>query len=298
MVFETLILQILGMGSVLILGILGEIISEKSGVVNLAIEGSIALGAASAYATAIYFGNSFLGLLIGTFSGILPALFLVLFSIYLPLNMIVTGIMLSSLFSAVSIIIGNLVPRFPQSKLVVLSEDFTIFLVFILSLVVSISLYILMRRRIGLVIRSVGEDPYTAFSIGINVWRIRALSTIFSGCLGGVVGSLMILMPMISVIWREGITSGWGYIIVAVTPASLWNPLIGIVLGIFIGMTSFLSITLQTSGVMPLSTDLASLIPYLLAALLYVLVRGFLLRKLITAPRALAKEFVLEERYE
>ena len=64
------------------------------------------------------------------------------------------------------------------------------------------------------------------------------------------------------------------------------------------GMISFLSIAIQTSGLIPLSTDLASLLPYLLAVFLYVLIRGLFLRKLIAAPRALAKEFVLEERYE
>ncbi|MGC9148005.1 MAG: ABC transporter permease subunit [Sulfolobales archaeon] len=298
MAFETLILQILSMGSILIFGVLGEILSEKSGVVNLAIEGSIALGAASAYAATIHFDNCLIGLFIGILSGVAPALLLILLSIYLPLNMIVVGIMSSSIFSAISIVIGNLVPRLPQKRLVLLSEEFTIYLIFMISLMFSVLLYIVLRRRIGLIIRSVGEDPYTAFSMGINIWKIRTLSTLVSGSLGGLVGSLMILMPMVSVIWREGLTSGWGYILVAITPASLWNPLIGILLGIFMGMISFLSIALQTSGLIPLSTDLANLLPYFLAALLYILVRGLFLRKLIVVPRALAKEFVLEERYE
>ncbi len=298
MAFETLILQILSMGSILIFGILGEILSERSGVVNLGIEGSIALGAASAYAATIYFDNCLIGLFLGTLSGAIPALLLILLSVYLPLNMIVVGITSSSIFSAVSIVIGNLVPRLPQKRLILSSEEFTIYLIFMISLMSSALLYIVMRQRIGLIIRSVGEDPYTAYSMGINIWRIRTLSTITSGFLGGLVGSLMILMPMVSVIWREGLTSGWGYILVAITPASLWNPLIGALLGIFMGMISFLSIAIQTSGLIPLSTDLASLLPYLLAVFLYVLIRGLFLRKLIAAPRALAKEFVLEERYE
>lgn len=294
-----MILQLIAMGSVMILGILGEIIAERSGVVNLSIEGSIAMSAASAYAAAIYFSNSFIGLLIGSLSGIIPSLFLSLLSTYLPMNMIVVGITLSSIFSAVSIAIGNIVPRLPQNRILILSDDATIYFIFSISVALSIATYIMiMRRRIGLLMRSVGEDPYTALSMGINIWRIRTLSALISGFFGGLVGSLVILSPMISVIWREGVTSGLGYIIVAITPATLWNPLLSIPLGIFVGAISFLSILLQTSGILPISTDEANLIPYVIALVIYVFVRIVLLKKLIAVPKALAREIILEERYE
>ena len=297
MVPETLILQIIGMGAVLIYSLLGEIISERSGVVNLSIEGSIAFSAATSYAITVAYHNPLIGLLFGVLSGIIPSIFMTLTSVYMPLNMIVSGIVFSSIFSAASIVVGNSVPRLPQERLVFINENTTLMIIFLSAVSSAIVLKLFIRRRIGLLIRSAGEDPYSAYSLGINPWRIRMFGLIFSGAMGGLTGSLLTLSPMISMIWRENITAGTGFIIVAVTPSTLWDPIIAIFIGIFFGSIPLISIYLQTSGMM-FSAELASLLPYLIALSLYIIFRIVLAKRSGLVPRALGKEIVLEERYE
>lgn len=296
MVPETMILQILAMGGIMLFGMLGEIIAERSGVVNLGIEGSIALGAATAYAVTVATGTPLIGLLTGTLSGVLPALLLILISVYMPLNMIVAGIVSSSIFSALSIIVGNSVQRVPQNRIYVLSESTTISLVFTAALVSAVILHLLMKRRAGLIIRSVGEDPYSSYSLGIDPWRVRSLSTMFSGLMGGLTGSLVVLTPMISMIWRENITSGMGFIIVAVVPATLWSPLAAVIMSLFFGSIPFFSIYVQQTYMF--STEIASAFPYVLALLLYIFFRALLFKKAVAVPRALGREIVVEERYD
>ncbi|MEZ0290404.1 MAG: hypothetical protein ABWJ42_04875 [Sulfolobales archaeon] len=301
MVFEIIFLQILAMSTVYMLSLLGEIIAEKSGVVNLSLEGSIALGASTAYAISVTSGSTLLALLGGGLAGVIPSLALAIASVYLAMNMIASGLAISSIFSAVSIVIGDSVPRVSQDRLVVSSEIFTIILLFVISLLlVSIAEFIV-RGKIGLKIRSAGEDPYSAYSLGINIWRIRSLTLIIAGFLGGISGALMILTPIISIIWREGITSGVGFIIVAMTPLTLWSTPLAIPVSIFLGSISQVTVYLQTSGLIKISTEMSNAIPYIVALSLYTIFRVVLTKRRVRlglVPRALGREILLEERYE
>ncbi|MEM0044268.1 MAG: hypothetical protein QXJ51_05210 [Sulfolobales archaeon] len=298
---EIIFLQILASSSIYLFLILGEILSERSGVVNLSLEGSIALGASVAYALTIATGESYVGLICGALAGLIPSLSLALTSVYLTMNMIAAGLAISSIFSAFSIVIGNIVPRSSQNRIIIFSEYHTIIFFLLLSILISIMLRILLERRIGFMIRSAGEDPYSAYSMGVNVWRIRTLSIAFSGIMGGLAGSLVVLMPVISIIWREGITSGMGFVAVAITPLTLWSSLLAIPVALFLGGVYQLSIYLQISGIMKISTEISSLIPYTIALAFYIISRIIISGKrgrLSSIPRAIGRELVLEERYE
>ncbi len=223
-------------GTPLLLGTLGEITSERSGIMNLGVEGMMAVGAVSGFAVAFEYQNPWLGLLAGIVCGAVLAIVHAFFTVTLRSNQVVSGLALTTLGLGISGLMGKgyigqpLTTKF-QAVAIPLLKDipgigsavFDRDPVFYLSIPAGILLwYLLFRTRWGIVIRSVGENPLAAETMGVNVSQVRYLCVVFGGGMAGAAGAYLSLAY--SNAWIEGMVAGRGWIVVALTIFATWNP--------------------------------------------------------------------------
>jgi simple sugar transport system permease protein len=292
-------------GTPLLLGTLGEIITERSGVLNLGVEGMMAVGAMSAFTVTLITGSPWLGLLAAVLAGALAAGLHAFVSVSLRANQVVSGLALTMLGLGVSGLfgrpfIGRPLPQklgavripglaeIPVVGRILFSRD----PLFYLAVVLGILLWILLSRtRWGIQIRSVGENPAAAEVQGINVARIRYLCVLLGGALAGMAGAHLSLVYSRS--WTEGLTGGRGWIVIALTIFALWNPLRAFLGAFLFGCIFVLQYLLQPIGVPP---NLLAMMPYL--ATLTVLLAGGLRkdRRRLLAPAKLGEAYSKGER--
>jgi simple sugar transport system permease protein len=292
-------------GTPLLLGTLGEIITERSGVLNLGVEGMMAVGAMSAFTVTLITGSPWLGLLAAVLAGALAAGLHAFVSVSLRANQVVSGLALTMLGLGVSGLfgrpfIGRPLPQklgavripglaeIPVVGRILFSRD----PLFYLAVVLGILLWILLSRtRWGIQIRSVGENPAAAEVQGINVARIRYLCVLLGGALAGMAGAHLSLVYSKS--WTEGLTGGRGWIVIALTIFALWNPLRAFLGAFLFGCIFVLQYLLQPIGVPP---NLLAMMPYL--ATLTVLLAGGLRkdRRRLLAPAKLGEAYSKGER--
>lgn len=292
-------------GTPLLLGTLGEIITERSGVLNLGVEGMMAVGAMSAFTVTLITGSPWLGLLAAVLAGALAAGLHAFVSVSLRANQVVSGLALTMLGLGVSGLfgrpfIGRPLPQklsavripglaeIPVVGRILFSRD----PLFYLAVVLGILLWILLSRtRWGIQIRSVGENPAAAEVQGINVARIRYLCVLLGGALAGMAGAHLSLVYSKS--WTEGLTGGRGWIVIALTIFALWNPLRAFLGAFLFGCIFVLQYLLQPIGVPP---NLLAMMPYL--ATLTVLLAGGLRkdRRRLLAPAKLGDAYSKGER--
>jgi simple sugar transport system permease protein len=223
---------------------LGEIFAERSGILNLGNEGMIIASAAGSYAMAFITNNIFIGILFGMFIGGFLATIHAIVSITFNRNQIVSGIGLTILGAGLSgflgrEVIGKSFPGLDIISIPLLSELPFVgsvffqhnFLVYFSYLLVPLLWFILFKTRIGILIRTVGENPSAAYNQGVNVRLIRYLCVIFGGTLAGLAGAYLSLGWL--GFWSEGMTNGRGWIVIALVVVALWNPL-GAVFGAYL----------------------------------------------------------------
>jgi simple sugar transport system permease protein len=208
-------------GSPLLVGTLGEIYTERAGVLNLGVEGMMLMGAVSAFIIAQITGNVWLGILAAVIVGGLMALLHGFICITLKLNQYVSGLALTMLGSGLSSLIGlgYIGIRGLSVKPVLLGFDPLVYLFIIM---VPFLWFILYHTSYGIKIRSVGENPAAADSLGVNVDLIRYICTVFGGALSGLAGAYLSVSYIPS--WTQGMTSGRGWIILALTIFASWDP--------------------------------------------------------------------------
>jgi simple sugar transport system permease protein len=287
-------------GTPLLLGTLGEIITERSGVLNLGVEGMMAVGAMSAFTVTLTTGSPWIGLLAAVLAGSLTAGIHAFVSVTLRANQVVSGLALTMLGLGVSGLfgrpfIGRPLPQklttlaipglaeIPVVGRILFSQD----PLFYLAVVLGILLWILLSRtRWGIAIRSVGENPAAAEVQGISVARIRYLCVLLGGALAGMAGAHLSLVYSKS--WTEGLTGGRGWIVIALTIFALWNPLRAFLGAFLFGCIFVLQYLLQPIGVPP---NLLAMMPYL--ATLAVLLAGGLRkdRRRLLAPAKLGEAY-------
>jgi simple sugar transport system permease protein len=292
-------------GTPLLLGTLGEIITERSGVLNLGIEVMMAVGAMSAFTVTLTTGSPWIGLLAAVLAGALAAGIHAFVSVSLRANQVVSGLALTMLGLGVSGLfgrpfIGRPLPQklnavripglaeIPVVGRVLFSQD----PLFYLAVVLGILLWILLSRtRWGIEIRSVGENPAAAEVQGISVGRVRYLCVLLGGALAGMAGAHLSLVYSKS--WTEGLTGGRGWIVIALTIFALWNPLRAFLGAFLFGCIFVLQYLLQPIGVPP---NLLAMMPYL--ATLAVLLAGGLRRdrRRLLAPAKLGEPYSKGER--
>lgn len=223
-------------GTPLLLGTLGEICAERAGVLNLGIEGMMAVGAVAGFGTAAATGSPWLGLAAAAAAGGGLSLVHALVTVALKANQIVSGIALTMLGLGLSGVWGRgyvgtpLDARFGTWKLPLLGDipflgpalfrqDPVFYLALLLTAAIS---FLLWRTRWGITVRSVGENPLAADAAGVDVARVRMLCVAAGGILAGLAGGYLSLVYIPS--WIEGMTAGRGWIVIALTIFAGWDP--------------------------------------------------------------------------
>jgi len=294
----------LAYGTPLLLGTLGEIYTERSGVLNLGVEGMMIMGAYSAFTTAYITGNPWLGILVAAVVGGAFSLIHAFASVTLKANQIVSGLSLTMLGLGLSGMFGRglegkplpvTIPKITISGLSRIPVLGPIFfeeqnlIVYLSILLVPLLWYILYRTRIGITIRSVGESPATADSLGINVNRVRYMCVLLGGVLAGVAGGYLSVAYRPA--WTEGMTAGIGWIVIALTIFAFWNPVYGMLGAYLFAALYHLSYRLQPW----VSPELLKAMPYAFAILVLIFVSRGTLQKRMGAPAALTLPYTRGE---
>jgi ABC-type uncharacterized transport system permease subunit len=303
-IIETL-RRALAYGTPLLLGTLGEIYTERSGVLNLGVEGMMILGAFVGFITTFVTGNPWIGFLIGALVGGIASLIHAFLSINLRVIQVVSGLALTLFGLGLTGVLGRgwegrplkvSLAQFDVAYLkeipilgpiVFVEQNILVYIGIGFALLLWLVLF---KTSWGITIRSVGEDPATADALGINVPLVRYLCTFIGGVLAGMGGAYLSIIYRPS--WTQGMTSGMGWIVIALTIFSLWHPLIAIGGSYIFGSLFYLSFRLQPW----VAPELLTIMPYLFT----ILAPMFLnihkkLRRRIGAPAALGIPYSREE---
>jgi simple sugar transport system permease protein len=279
-------------GTPLMIAALGETFTEKSGILNLGLEGIFVLGGASAFITTLYTGNPFLGLIVAGLSGALLGLIHGIVSVSFRGRQVVSGLALTFLGYGIASTIGKAEVGRPLPTKIYLTT-YASYLIIAEIMIILILWIILYKLKIGAIIRACGENPYSAYSLGVNVIKVRLLSTIFGSFLGGLAGGWYVLAYIH--VWTEGMGMGRGWIALAIVIVSAWNP-------IFTPFTSFLfgglEVIIWRLQLPPYNFDtyLLGSIPYLVTILILTLFMATPVRKYFRPPAALGEPFYREQR--
>ncbi|HEY3246896.1 MAG TPA: ABC transporter permease [bacterium] len=281
----TTIIRAFAFGTPLLWGSLGEIYAERSGVVNLGMEGMMILGAFFAFATAQTTGNPILGLLAAAVVGGLAALLHAFVSITLRANQYVSGLALSMLGLGLAGLLGRGWEGIPLDN--PLTEVSLAPLGIILAIVLWIVLY---RTRWGLVLRSAGESPAAVDALGINVIAVRYAAVVFGGLLAGVAGGFLSVAYRPS--WTEGMTAGLGWIAIALAIFAGWDPLRAVGAAFLFGALFHLSFRLQAW----IPPEPLKMMPFAFTIVVLALTARRSSRVFGAAPEALGIPYVRGER--
>ncbi len=290
----------LAFGTPLVWGTLGEVFAERSGVVNLGVEGMMVLGAFTGFAVAQTTGNPWLGILAAAFVGGAAALIHALVTVTLRANQYVSGLALTMFGLGLAGLLGRgweglSLPR-PLSNIsirglsdipllgpmVFRNQNILTYLGILLAIVCWVVLY---RTRWGTIIRSVGEAPGTADALGVNVYLIRYLCVWFGGVTAGVAGGFLSVAYRPA--WTEGMTAGMGWIVIALTIFAAWDPLKAFGGALFFGGLFHLSYRLQEF----VTPEFLRMMPYAFAIIVLAIVGLGGAQRRGGAPEALGEPY-------
>lgn len=317
----TIILQAgIASGTVLLFATIGEVFAERSGILNLGLEGMMLIGAMSAYSVAVNYGNPWLGLLVAMITAGLLALLHGFVCITLQADQVVSGLSLTFLGTGLSLVFGeglskagaiSLLPRLTVPLLSsipflgdVLFTEQSI-MVYVGYLLAPAAWYYINRTRPGMHLRAVGEYPAAADTMGISVYRTRYLYTFVGGVLAGLAGATISLA--VSPGWFSHMTtSGQGWIAIGLTIFSQWNPLRAAVGSYAFGALRRLILDLQAPTMLlfwanpfyynPYWGFFLKMIPYAFTIVVLVIGSREAMRKRLGAPAALGTPYVRGER--
>jgi simple sugar transport system permease protein len=285
----------------LIIAGLGELIAERSGVLNLGLEGMMLIGAAVGFMATASSGNPFLGMLAAMLAGAGASLIFGFLTLSLMANQVATGLALTIFGVGFSALAGTSYEGVPLPGLATwlipsLSEQSPLLQQFLLldplvwfSLILpGLIWFFLYRARAGLILRAVGESHDVAYALGYSVIRIRYLSVMFGGAMSGLAGAYLSLAytPM----WTQNMVAGRGWIALALVVFSTWKPgwlTAGAWLFGFVTIAQF-----QAEGLgIEVSPNLLAMLPYLSTIVVLVLISRDTVRLKLNAPAALGKPF-------
>jgi simple sugar transport system permease protein len=307
-------------GTVLLFATLGEVLAERSGVLNLGVEGMMLIGAMSAYTIAVKVGNPWLGLLVAMlFAGAISQIHAFI-SITLQADQVVSGLALTFVGTGVSLVLGeglskagaiSLLPTFTVPLLAQIPVLGPIFfsnqsvLVYVGYLMAPVAWYFINRTRPGLHLRAVGEYPAAADALGINVYGMRYLYVFVGGMLAGLGGATISLA--VSPGWfSELTTGGQGWIAIGLVIFAQWNPLRAAVGSYAFGALRRLILDIQGPTSLlglrnpffynPYWGFFLQMIPYAFTIIVLVIGSREATRKRIGAPAALGEPYIRGER--
>lgn len=301
-IYEAVILTIITAATPLLLAACGELVAERSGILNLGVEGMMIMGAVSAFGTAYTTGSPYLGVAAGIAAGVLSSLPFAFLTISMVTNQVATGLALTILGLGLSGMIGDAYIGLPGVKLspiyveglsdlpyvgkIVFSQDIIVYASIVLVLAVW---YFLFKSRAGLSLRAVGDSHSSAHALGVSVRKVRYLAVIFGGACAGLAGAYLSLVYTPQ--WTEGMTAGRGWIAVVLVVFATWMPGRLLAGAYLFGAVLILQLHAQAAGVNIPSQFLSSL-PYLATIIVLVLIsrNRTLVKK--NSPACLGKPFV------
>lgn len=269
----------------ILLTALGEIFTERAGILNLGLEGIMLMGALSGFLGAFWTGSLWLGVLAAILTGALFGLLMGFMSVTVKANQVVAGLGITILGSGLSTLLFRLafglrttpptLDIFPAAPIPWLSDLPVVgpvlfqhnVLVYLALVLVPVASLVLFRTHFGLTIRAVGESPDAVDTRGLNVSWIRYLSLAIGGALAGLGGGYLVLGSL-GLFWTQ-MTAGRGFIAIAVVVFSKWSPWRALLGALVFGLAAAVQISLQTIRV-PIASELLLMLPYLITILVLI----------------------------
>lgn len=294
-------------GTSLLYATLGEIFTERAGVLNLGIEGVMLMGALTGFAVSFRSQNIWLGVLVALIVGGLLGLIHAVLTISLRADQTVSGLAMTIFGTGLANflgqpLVGQIGPRFDRLNMPVLADLPVVgralfqqdVLVYAMYVLVPAAWFYLYKTRPGLHLRSVGESPQTADAMGVDVTAIRYVYTIFGGMMMALGGAHLSLAYTPG--WTEGMTAGRGWIAVALVIFSMWDPLRAVVGAVLFGGINAVQFRMQALG-STIPAAFLNMMPYVFTILVLVLITWYEgVRKRIGAPAALGLPYLREEK--
>ncbi len=310
-----IVVSAIAYGTPLVLAGLGELLTERSGVLNLGVEGMMLMGAVTGFFVSQQLGGPgwavlIVAMIVAAGAGGLMALIHAFLSITVRVNQIVSGLALTIFAGAagLSSYVGQVwgiggqhglhqlnrvdllgLGELPVVGPILFDQDPFVYLSWGLVVLVAWYLY---RTRFGLYLRAVGESPRSADAMGINVTRYRYVHTVVGGALAGLGGAYFTLA--IAPIWTDGLTAGAGWIAIALVIFAFWRPDVLLVGAYLFGALSSLGFTLQAHGVQ-MPSEFFSSLPYLMTVVVLAGASTTLARRRIGTPASLGVPYAREE---
>jgi ABC-type uncharacterized transport system permease subunit len=257
---------------------IGELVTEKSGVLNLGLEGLMLVGAVTGFITLVLTGNYFYSLFFSIISGVILSGIFAFLVLNLMTNQIATGLALTIFGIGLSAMLGK---KFSGTPIEGLNPYYFIVISFLLVFLVS---YFLSKTKSGLIVRAVGENHNSAYALGYSVIKTRYMTIIFGGIMSSLAGFYISICyaPM----WQEGMTAGRGWIALALVVFATWKPWRLLVGAYIFGGVAIMQMNLQAIGV-KLPGQFFNMMPYLATIIVLVFISSNKLRLKLSAPASL-----------
>ena len=301
-IIEAILLTVITAATPLVLASLGELVSERAGVLNLGVEGMMVMGAVLAFAATQATGSPYIGILAGLACGALFSLLFGFLTLTLVANQVATGLALTILGLGVSGQIGEpyvgmsgiklqpivipLLSDIPFLGPLLFKQD----LIFYLSIALVFGVnWFLFKSRTGLKLRAIGDSHASAHALGIHVIRTRYLAVMFGGACAGLAGAQLSLVYTPQ--WVENMSAGRGWIALALVVFASWRPWRLLAGGYLFGAVSISQLHAQALG-LGIPSQFLSALPYAATVIVLILISHNRRMTLINTPASLGKPFV------
>ena len=266
----------------LVFAAIGELVTEKTGVLNLGVEGMMLVGAVTAFVTLVITGSYVLAFLVSILSGALMSGLFAYLVLILMSNQVATGLALTIFGIGLSSMIGK---NYIGTPIQGLNPYLFVVLSFLIVFLVG---YFFYRTKLGLIFRAVGESHNSSHALGYSVIKVRLMGILFGGCMCALAGSYMSICyaPM----WQENMIAGRGWIALALVVFATWKPGRILVGAYIFGGVSILQMNLQAWGV-NFPAQFFNMAPYLATMLVLIIISSNRLRIKLSAPASLTIPF-------
>ena len=305
MSFEVLapvFLTVISAATPLLFAALGELVVEKSGVLNLGVEGMMISGAVCAFAVTVTTGSSVLGIAVGAAAGMGMAFIFGVLTLTLAANQVATGLALTIFGLGLSSLLGAGFVGVPVAALpklaipgvsdlplvgpLLFGHDALVYLSLVMVIAIA---WFLKKSRAGMILRAVGESDISAHSIGYDVIAVRYRAVLFGGAMAGLGGAFLSLSytPM----WAEGMTAGRGWIALALVVFASWRPWRLLAGAYLFGGVTIAQLYSQGAGGFGVPSQVMSMLPYLATILVLTIIAAGPWKGRLNAPACLGKPF-------
>jgi ABC-type uncharacterized transport system permease subunit len=292
-------------GTTVVIAAIGEIVAERSGVLNLGLEGMMLVGAVAGFVAVNASGSLVIAVLVALAAGGVLGLLHAFLTVSLRANQIVAGLALTIFGAGLSALLGQdvvgvparatfgrvavpLLADIPVIGRVLFQQNLLVYLGYVLTLTLW---FLLSRTRVGLHLRAVGENAATADAMGVSVVGFRYGAVVFGGALAGLAGAYLSLA--LTPGWNEGMTAGRGWIAIGLVIFSRWNPLLGLLGGCLFGLMESLNFQAQAVGI-HISPFFLGMLPYLFTVVA-VVVASLIGARRVGVPADLGTPYEREE---